>query len=163
MTHSTHTPAFHAQGQLSFHPYTAVTSKCMRPCNCYCYWRQEILFAILQLSGDVWPAAMVDIWMRVQIPAILRFVLEMCVTALHNYKFEDWGFIIRVLMYSKGSMRLTLSHDTQNKCVWCTLWDTAKRKTFSKNLYCFSVHVPWIVSFHQHMHCMLKHYTSTLK
>ena len=118
MSHSTHTPECHAQRQLPFHSYTAVASKCRRPCNCYFYWRQEILFARLQLSGDVCPAALVGIWIRVQIPAISGLVLDLCVTSLHNYKFEDWGFIILVLMFCRGSVRLALSQDTpKNMCV----------------------------------------------
>jgi hypothetical protein len=62
MSHSTHISASRAQGQLSFHSYKAVASKRRRHCNCYCYWRQEIWFARLQLSGGVCPAALVDIW-----------------------------------------------------------------------------------------------------
>jgi hypothetical protein len=53
----------------------------------------------------------------VQTPAISGLVLELCVTALHNYKFEDREFIIRVLMFSKGSVKLTLSiYDKKYGC-----------------------------------------------
>ena len=75
--------------------------------------------------------------------------MELCVTSLHNYKFEDWGFIIRVLMFSKGSVRLMLPHDNgvrfeilQKKKLFIKLYLTLKMSVLKLKLSVLRISFP---------------------